>query len=1801
MTALDMISHVIPGYDIKELVCESYPNVLYRANRVEDGADVVIKTLLNKYPKREDIALIRREYFITNQAQAKGVIQLHGLVQHGQGGLAIVLEEFGVSLENYLLEFNGKGLPISTFLPIAIQLADVLSGLHKNSVIHKDINPSNIVIRPKSGEVRLIDFGSATELSQERLGTDSISKRIEGSLPYISPEQTGRINREIDYRTDFYSLGIAFYQLLTGKLPFTANDPLEWVHAQIVKEADPARSINEEIPTALSDLIAKLMAKNVEDRYQSASGMRYDLQLCLEKVNDGISDFTFKLGEYDFSNQFHIIQKLYGRDKEVALLEGCFANASNGAVEFCLVTGFSGMGKTALVNELSSSIITKRGYLIQGKFEQFKQNSAYVTISNAFRDLIRQLLGETEERLNKWRVDIKEALGLNGQLIIEMLPELELIIGKQPSVQDLPPSEKQNRFQNLFLSFVGVFANKEHPLVIFMDDVQWSDVPTLNLLNKLVTNPELSHLFIIGTYRDNEVDNAHPLEMVLREIKKKRFIKNVIVSPLDISSTSYLIRDSLRCNEARSIELAQVVFEKSGGNPFFTVELLKNLYGRHIIFFNSETMCWDWENEKVNSVAYSDNVIDILLESQDKLDESTQETLKLAAVIGTTFDLKTLSIIRNNNYENTVTELHEAISSNMIIPLDEGYKLIGLDEIVNENEHQDFIEELNPHFRFQHDRVQQAAYSQISPSKLEEVHLSIGRLILNHSSQEELEERLVEVVGHLNAGRNLVSEVEDKLSFSGLNLRAGVKVKNSSAYLEALHYLEVSNELLGESGWKTDYALTWNLYNELQQCHYLTGDLKKADSWTEEMLEHSKTDIEKGLLLASRTRQYATTGRMVESIDAALLGLTILGYDFIKNPTANHVEEEVETINKNLDERVIADLINLPENKDQKVKIANQLIMEIFPAAFLSGSGEMFPYLVLKSVNIALNSGNSPESAFAYAAYGMILCGYFEDAEKGFEYGELAVKMIDKFDDLPLKSRIFYLYTMFVHHWSNHWSSMTPWFQKGIEAGYQSGDLLYLAYSAQDCIIWDPKLDLETASEEHKKLLAIVKECEYQDSLDSGTLFLQMQLNFQGLTDEKYSLSDKNFNEQECLDGMIKRQFMTGISNYHVYMTEVHLMYNDPIGAMTHMAEQDQQMGSIMALPQMVRYQITSFLVRSLLLSNANKTEQEKLLSKMKEGLVKMTSWAKSCPENFEHLRLFMKAELASFSGSLQNAISLYEQSIANANEQGFRRDEAMANEFAARFLVNTKLSKAAEGYMQAAHYIYYQWGAHRKVEELESKYKHLLNQTFFQNTKSKSSSTIRSSTINSSSFDSELLDISSVLRASQIISGELVLNKLLKDTLNILIENAGAQKGMILESRDGALTIQASQHVGDIKEQNSQSIYDANGLPILPINLITTALRTSEPIVIDNASKQNAYSTDLYIREKQPLSIMCVPLPSHGKSQNAVYFENNLTENTFTSERVQIINLLASQASISMENARIYEEQGKLLKAQKRFVPTQFLEHLGHDDIAKVTLGESVSMNMSVLFLDIRDFTPLVEKLSPEGVIELLNRFFSEVGEPITQSGGFIDSYAGDALLALYPIPAQEAVLSAVELCSTARKFNAKARALGEPELKIGVGINTGPLVLGTMGGNTRMQCTVLGDTVNLASRIESLTKHYGAKLLISQGTFDALKNPEKLSVRKIDRVAVKGKNYPVTLYEILDAEEPQRKKAKELTRPILINAMDAYFNRDFDESLKFIEKSIQLDPQDNVLNIFAARCKKFIHTPPPVEWEGYEKFDHK
>lgn len=1656
----------LPGYEVGPVLYRSGVRVVYRARRLSDGASVAValavavETLDTEYPDRHQVATIRRDGTIAQRlAEVEGVRKVYAVLPHGSGNLALIGELFESSLRAHLAQSGGNGLPLAELLDIALHLVRTLGAVHAHDIVHKALTPEEVLFDPANGAIALAGFGIASELDQERQAVQ-MSRRLEGPLPYMSPEQTGRMNRDLDYRSDYYSLGVLLFELLTGKRPFQADNLLEWVHSHISRLPPAPHEISPTVPEAVSAIVLKLLAKSPEARYQSADGLMHDLAHCADRLAAGREIEPFELGKKDVIQKFLVPQGMYGREQELQELLGLFEAVVTGRTEFCLVHGYSGVGKSALVNEIDRPLVRERGFMVQGKFDQFQHDEAYTAFATTFRGLVQQVLAEPEERLAEWRQRLLDALAPNARLAVDLVPELELIIGAQPEVVKLPPAKARNRLHIVLTAFLGVFAREGHPVVLFLDDLQWSDAPSLELLRSLVTSRELSHLLLIGAYRSNEVGAGHPLRLMLDDLQTRKTIRQLPLGPLDRDSVAHMVADAL-CRDSNEIRpLSDMLYDKAQGNPFFTNELMRQLNKEGAIALDPLSGRWNWDLDAARWSGMSSDVVEFMVDNLRRLQPTIQRILQLAACIGGTFDLHTLAAIYEQPIAETAAALLPALKQHTVLPLHSDYRLVG--------ESAEPLE-FNPTYRFQHDRVQQAAYALIDVQQLREVHLSVGRLMLQHAGDRVPDERLIDIVGHLNEGRTLIESADERLQLAELNLRAGGRAKHASAYETALKYLRVAAELLPDDPWEQTPVLMWKLVAETQQCTYLTGRTEEAERWIEVLLEHAQTDLECSNVLATRTRQYATLGRMEDSILSAIQGLALLGVEFTDRPGDAEIAEERRRVEENLGERRIEDLVDAPLVEDAATLTAMRLLMEIFAAAFLSGSGKLFPYLVLKAVNLSLRHGNCPESAFAYAAYGMLLCGELDEPAVGYQYGKVGLAINERLDDITLRARVIYVYAMFVHHWSNHWSSLTPWFRKGIEAGYQSGDLLYLAYSAQDCVIWDPTLDLETAHRQHAENLEIVRECAYQDSLDSGTLFLQLQRNLLGLTDLPCSLNDGNFDEEQCLAGMRQRQFMTGIANYHIYKAEICLLYGKYDQALEHVRAQDGLIKSAMSLPQLVRFYIVAFLTLATHYPDMTADEQVATRKRLESDLARMTRWADNCEANFRHLQYLMEAELQRLDGCNVAALDRYDAAIDAARESGFLRDEATAFERAARHLLAIGRKRSSEGYLRGAHRVYDRWGAQRKVTLLEQEFPVLHELT---------------AAVHDSASRGEIgdLDIASVMKASREISGEIVLDRLLKTTMGILLENAGGQWGCLVVRREGRLVIEAAKlPAGGL---SSDSLPDHSLVPAsdggripLPVTLISQVLYSGEAVVLHDASSEGQFVQDPYVLKAQPTSVFCVPIQRE-RFEGVLYMENNLASGVFTGERVEVIRLLVAQASVAIENAHLYEQVQEYSRtlADKVAERTARLEQLNQElqgladrdgltGVANRRRGDGYLLEvwtrlrrdkepLSVIMLDVDHFKAFNDNYGHQAGDDCLVAVAETVRAQLLRPADLVARYGGEEFMIILPNTDRSGVAQVGEYVRRAVEKLAIPHAYSSAGGVVTVSAGTATAVPGARGG---------------------------------------------------------------------------------------------------------------------------------------------------
>ncbi|MEG3863015.1 AAA family ATPase [Microcoleus sp. herbarium12] len=1514
----------LTGVAIQSKIYESSASTVYRGIRVQDGQALVIKLLKQDYPSPQELTRYRQEYEITRSLNFDGVVKAYGQ-QNYQRTLVILLEDFGgESLERWMQQPDFCPMSLPIFLRVVMALTDTLSKIHAANIIHKDITPGNIVLNLETGVVKMIDFGIATRFNRVN-PTFKSPHILEGTLAYMSPEQTGRMNRLLDYRTDFYSLGVTFYELLTGQLPFTTTDVLELVHCHIAKQPVPPHELNTTIPKPVSDMILKLMAKNAEDRYQSAWGIKADLENCANQLETRGQINPFQLGLHDIFEQFQISQKLYGREAEISTLlaafervarrddaeEGRKGDRENGNIqhssvpafsEMLLVLGDAGIGKSALVQELYKPITEERGYFVSGKFDQFQRNIPYSAMVVALKKLVQQLLGEPDDQVQQWRSQLLNALGSNGQLIIDVIPEVELIIGPQQPVPEVGATEAQNRFNRVFRQFIRLFCSVEHPLVIFLDDLQWVDSATLRLIELMMTDAKTQHLFLIGAYRDNEVSLSHPLMMTLEELRKAGArINQISLTPLELNAIAQLIADTLHTDIITVHSLAELVLRKTSGNPFFVNEFLKTLYIENLLTFSPEQLCWQWNIPQIKVKNITDNVVELMLGKLKKLPTATQQVLRLAACIGADFDLSTLSIICDRSPNEIFSELLTAVQFGLIVPTSE------LDEQL-----------LVQDYKFPHDRVQQAAYSLIDASQKQTVHLQVARNLLEKFRPEPRSDQLFEIVDHLNQGIELVTDPVERYEIARLNLIAGQKAKAAIAYNAAKEYLAIGRAILLESSWQTHYELTLELYLEATEVAFLCGNFDAVETWAEIVLQEAKTVLDTVKVYEVNIQADIAQVQLLNAIHTALQILQQLGISFPKDPSPSEIHSELDKIISRFSEKPISDLIYLPEMIEPEMLAAMRILSSITIAAYIA-TPDLMPLLVSKQVNLSMQYGNALVSPFAYATLGMVLCGR-GNIEFGYQFGQLALRLLSRLNIHPLKARTLFIVNNCVIHWKKHLREIGQPLLEAYQVGLETGDLEFAAYCAHTYCFQFYASGKQLVELEHEMAIygEAIHQLKQETILAWSKIYRQTVVNLIGLSQNPCLLIGEFSNEEKELTK--HKAANNGIAIFDIYFNKLFLCYlfSDYAQAVKNSALGENLVSCTTATPLEPLYYLYDSLARLATYCESSVQVQEDIFERVVVNQKKMKHWAQYAPMNCLHRHHLVQAEMARVLGQLFEAEELYEQAIQGAKDNHYLHEEALAYELAAKHYLARGREKIAQTYIKEAHYCYERWGAMAKVNDLEIRYPQLFPQVSHPGHTSLSKAAKTTSSSSPLAFDLE-----AVLKASQTISSEMELNQLLHSLMKILIENAGAQTGYLILENSGKWMIEAACEV-DASEQ-SYTTQVLESIPIatrLPESIIQYVIRTHQSIILNDAACEGNFIHEPSIQQNQTKSLLCIPLLNQNKLTGVLYLENQLAAGAFTLERSQVLHLLSTQAAIAIENARLYS---KLRASESQMA--QFLE----------------------------------------------------------------------------------------------------------------------------------------------------------------------------------------------------------------------------------------------------------------------------------
>jgi PAS domain S-box-containing protein len=1417
------------------------------------------------HPSPSSLERLDHEYGLKNELDSAWAVRPLELVREGGRTMLVLEDPGGEPLARHL------GTPMETehFLRVAIGIAAALGKTHQRGLIHKDIKPANILVKDAS-DVRLTGFGIASRLSRERQAPEP-PEVVAGTLAYMAPEQTGRMNRSIDSRSDLYALGVTLYEMLTGNLPFTAADPMELVHCHIARQPMPPHEQVAGVAPAVSAIVTKLLAKTAEDRYQTAGGVERDLGRCLSQWKGERRIDAFPLGEHDSPDRLLIPEKLYGREREVETLVTSFDRVvSGGAPELVLVSGYSGIGKSAVINELHSVLVPPRGLFASGKFDQYKRDIPYATIAQAFQGLLKALLAKSEVDLAPWREELSKTLAPNGQLVVDLVPELKLIIGDQPPVDQLPPQDAQRRFQLVFRQFISVFARPEHPLALFLDDLQWLDAATLDLLVDLMTHSDIQHLMLIGAYRDNEVTAAHSLRLKVDAIEAAGGkVTEIKLAPLGPEHLQALVADALHSEPERATPLAQLVHGKTGGNPFFAIQFMSSLADEGLLTFDHHAACWSWDLGRIHAKGYTDNVVDLMVGKLTRLPPGTLAALQQFACLGNIADTAVLSIVLGTSEKQG----HAALSPAVALEL---------------------LERLAGAYRFAHDRVQEAAYSMIPEARRGELHLRIGRLLAANTAPELIDEHVFEIVSQLNRGAALITSTEEREQLAEFNLLAGKRAKASTAYASALNYFVAGATLLPEDAWERLHQLAFALELNRAECEFLIGALADAEARLAQLCNHAACTDDKAIVACLRIDLYAALGQTSRSADVGLDYLRQhLGIDWSPHPPDEAVQREYDRIWSQLGNRTIEELIDLPLMSDPTLDILTRLV-----GAEWHTDANLACMAICLAVNMSLERGNSDGSCYHYVSLGYIAGPRFGDYEAGFRFGQLGCQLVEKHDLKRFHARTLKDFGAHVIPWTRHIRTGRDILRRALEIANQSGDLAFAGYSYASLnsnllAAGDPLVEVQRQAEIG---LAFARNVRFQFVMDLVSAQLGLVRTLRGLTRKFGSFDDDEFDELEMERRLSEDpNLILAESGYCVRKLQARFFAGDYEAAVeASLRAQRLPWTSVAHFEETPEHHFFGALARAACCNSATADQRERHVEALAAHYRQLLIYAENCSDNFENRAALVGAEMARIEGREIDAERLYEQAIRSARDNGFIHHEALAYELAAHSYSERGLEDFSRLYLSNARNCYLRWGADGKVRQLDELYPHL---------RAEEHAPAPRSTIGASV---EQLDLATVIKISEAVSGEIVLEKLIDTLMRTALEHAGAGRGVLLVAHNGELKVEAVAET-TARDVTMRLRPPAGSVPV-PEAIVNFVARTSEAVILDDACTENAWF-DEYFRDFRPRSVLALPLVKQGRLIALLYLENNLAPRVFTPARIAVLKLLASQAATALENTRLYED----------------------------------------------------------------------------------------------------------------------------------------------------------------------------------------------------------------------------------------------------------------------------------------------------
>ena len=1725
---------------------------IYRG-RMPDGQPVLCKTPTARHWSPDAIARLENEFSITRGLSHPGQVKAQAMSRWERGPMLVCADEGERSLD-LLRELPMDWREVER---VALQLADILSDLHQvQGVVHRDLKPANVVADASLTRVRLIDYClaiRAEDLAREQPGAFA----AKGTLAYMAPEQSGRMNRGVDWRADLYGLGVLLYELLTGRLPFEDDDPAGLVHLHLTAIPPSPRDLRPEVPARLSDAVMTLMRKNPEDRFQSARELAHALDDTGEAGGLGRVPGTLRIPD-----------RLYGRDTLVERLGGLIAHGSRGPSRMLRIAGPSGIGKSALIERLLAPTLAAGGHFIQGKFEQHDRARPYAPFVQAFNALLRTLLAGSAAEVETWRAHLSAALSPNARVLTDLLPGYEALLGPQPPVPALGLNEAQTRMSLVFRRFVGALARAESPLVLFVDDLQWSDSASRALIELVMCDPEIRNLTLLTAHRDSEVGPGHPLTQLFESLDARIGLEPVVsVGPLGEDAVSALLADCLGQPPQTHAGLAAAVVSKTGGNPFFVGQFLRALERKGLLRYDPAAGRWTWDAAAIEGEQITDNVADLVIERILELPQATREAVQFAACHGSALETAILALAADREPAEIMRVLAPALEADIICRADEGADALGLPA----------------RLRFQHDRIQEAAHT-LMPAELRgRTHARIGALLLANIPDPAGAGRLTEITDHLIAGRDYLDAAHQR-ALRDLAVAAARITKSAIAYDAAMQYLDVAEDCLGEDRWEHEPDLAFEIALEKAQAAYLQDRIEVAEGIAGDLLGRRRPALDLVRVLNLMVVLHTSRLAYADALDVGLRALSLLGERLPRHASVARVATELALTKARLAGRSDADLRALPAMSNAAKAAAMQTMVLLAPPAYFSAPN-LLPLIALRMVQLSVRYGNAPQSAYAYALYGMLHCAVLADPRRGLAFADLARELASQLDARDLEGRILMIYAGFIQHWVEPLAQTLPVFLEGAEKALVAGDLEHHGYNHYGHASYALMAGLPLAKV--SDLLAHHQAAESDNRHEKTRRIMRMAADSIA---RLRGLAEVPAEPREATDGSLAlwtaQRDATSLAYFHKYRMLEALMRADYGEVLARAKGMEANLNGIVAMAYEPFYAFYEAL--ALIHGVGEGTQPRRSLLRARWLLSRLTRWARVAPDTFAHRVRLLRAELAAVLGRPREAMGCFDTAIAGARRAGALHDIGLFLERAGRFYLRQGAETAATGYFSEAVAALEVWGAGAWARALQARHGDLVRTPLRAGADSGES-------ILETSGRLQIVDSATLIRAAAALAQKVSLREVVTEVMRAMVINAGATRGcLLLHDGDGlAVAAEGSAQGAELVSRDPGDLAQHR----LPVGLINYVQRARVPVVLDDARADPDLRSDPHVRAHALLSVLCVPLLSKGELVGVVYLENHAVRGAFSPERRVTVETLGAQAAVSIENARLYdtlrgslERQTELTSAHARFVPHQFLETLGRPSICDVRVGDHVQAKASILFSDIRGFTLLLERMRPVDAIAFVNTYLSRMEPAVLAQGGFVDNYVGDAIMAVFDRGPDAAVAAGIAMQRSLTAWSQAREGAGEAPVRVGVGIATGELIFGTIGAANRLKCGVVGDTVNLASRIEGLTKHYGLGLLIGQRTYLGLSDPARLLIREVDRVTVAGRETPVELYEVFDADAEQLREQKLRTRDLLAEGLAELRAGRSESALRAFESCIARAPDDPLPKRLTERARQeAAHRPSP------------